>query len=73
MKMTFIVQVFERLQKLNVTMSHSQLTRLVEEMGSNFDAVVIGWRDHLISKIKNTSRTQVFWTLLYANNSCMTA
>ena len=48
-----MLQVYEHLQKLNLSMSHLQLLRLVDKLGMDHDARVLNWRDSLISKIKN--------------------
>ena len=47
MRNTIILQVYDRLQKLNLTMSHPQLLRLVDKLGLHHDARVMEWRDAL--------------------------
>ena len=54
-----MLQVYERLQKLNLSMSHSQLLRLVDKLGMDHDARVLNWRDSLISKMKKSTSAQV--------------
>jgi len=45
------LQVYTRLQKLNLAMSHSSVIRLVENIGTNHDAAVKEWRDTLLASI----------------------
>ena len=49
------VQVFNRLQKLNVCMSHQTTVKLVEMLGSDFDTRVHYWRDSLINDLDNVT------------------
>ena len=44
----FIKQVFQRLQKLNICMSHQSTITLVKQLGSNHDAKVVEWRDDML-------------------------
>lgn len=55
MRNTIILQVYDRLQKLNLTMSHPQLLRLVDKVGLHHDARVMEWRDALMQEILNKS------------------
>lgn len=41
------VKVFERLQKLNICVSHYTTIKLVNEIGSGHDSRVCQWRDSL--------------------------
>ena len=49
------VQVINRLQKLNVCMSHQTTVKLVEMLGSDFDTRVHYWRDSLINDLDNVT------------------
>lgn len=44
-----ILQVYERLQKVNVTMSHKSSVRLLTKLGDRFDTKLTEWRDKTIS------------------------
>ena len=61
-----MIQVYERLQKLNLSMSHSQLLRLVDKLGMDYDARDLNWRDSLISKINTSASKQV-----HVHRGCM--
>lgn len=52
-----MLQVYQRLQRLNLTVSHSSVIRLLESVGEKFDAQVKEWRDVLVSTLD--SRNQV--------------
>ena len=39
--------MYQRLQKLNVTVSHKTVIRLVTALGENHDVRVVEWRDRL--------------------------
>ena len=54
-----MLQVYERLQKLNITVSHRQLLRLIDKLGMNHDGKVLEWRDALVVELKNTTTVQV--------------
>ena len=41
------LQVYERLQKVNVTMSHQVTIRLLTKLGARHDEVVKRWQDAL--------------------------
>lgn len=51
----FHFQVFNRLQKLNICMSHQTTIKLVDMLGSDFDSKVHQWRDSLISALDNVT------------------
>ena len=53
------LQVYERLQKLNFSMSHSQLLRLGDKLGVDHDGRVLKWCDSLSAKMKTSPPTQV--------------
>ena len=53
------LQVYERLQRLNFSMSHSQLLRLGDKLGVDHDGRVLNWRDSLSAKRKTSPPTQV--------------
>ena len=42
----------ERLQKVNLALSHRSLTKLVHLIGQNHDATVKCWRDQLAEELK---------------------
>ena len=63
-----MLQVYDRLQKLNISMSHSQLLRLVDKLGSDHDARVLNWRDSLTAKMENSISPQV---CIYSNVSAI--
>ena len=44
--------MFERLQKLNLTLSHRSVTTLVQLIGKNNDVTVKCWRDQLAEGLK---------------------
>ncbi len=45
-------QVYQRLQKVNVCMSHIVTCRLLESLGDGHDKLVLQWRDNLIESLK---------------------
>lgn len=51
-----IMQVYQRLQKLNLTVSHQTLIKLVDNVGKDHDARVLQWRDILVQKLKRQDR-----------------
>lgn len=51
-------QVYQRLQKLNLTMSHPSLVRLIDKVGEDYDAKVKGWRDAIVANLAS-SQTEV--------------
>ena len=53
------LQVYTRLQKLNLAMSHSSVVRLVENIGTNYDAAVKEWRDTLLASIHSRNHAEV--------------
>lgn len=53
-----VPQVYRRLQKLNLVMSHQVTIRLVNELGVDHDRKVKEWRDALTSCLP-TAGTQV--------------
>ena len=46
------VQVFNRLHKLGLVMSHSSTIRVLEELGSEHDKVVHQWRQELLGSLQ---------------------
>ena len=57
--------MFNRLQKLNLTVSYITVIRLLEKVGEDFDVTVKGWRDRIISTLSSTNgmvRTVQFQT-----------
>lgn len=45
------MQVYERLQKLFVTVSHKSTIRLVKALGKDFDKPVKDWRDSILPSL----------------------
>ena len=41
------MQVYERLQKLNICLSHQMTVKLVNILGHDFDEKVLWWKDAL--------------------------
>ena len=58
-----IMQVFQRLQKLNICMSHQVTTTLVNTLGTNHDMAVLKWRDSLVESLGRSS--EVSYTCMY--------
>ena len=58
------IQVFERLQKLNICMSYRTTIRLVNALGMDYDAVVCKWRDSLVPGLENL--TSVSFLVCYS-------
>lgn len=48
-------QVFQRLQKVNVCLSHQATTTLVNTLGSNHDKSVLQWRDTLADTLGDST------------------
>ena len=46
-------QVFQRLQKLNLCLSHETTVKLVKMLGESFDSEVLEWRDALTSALES--------------------
>lgn len=42
-----IMQVFVRLQKLCLSMSHKRVTSMIDDLGKDHDQEVLKWRDGL--------------------------
>ena len=53
-----MLQTYIRLQKLNLTVSHPSLIRLLNKVGSTFDEKAKKWRDGLLNLLQ-TSETCV--------------
>ena len=52
---TCFMQVYTRLHKLNLTVSHKSLTKLVGTLGNDFDLIVMrDWRDPYIPLLNAT-------------------
>ena len=51
-------QVYERLQKVNLTMSHKSCIRLLTKLGDGFDARAMEWRDE-ITRLLDSSHGEV--------------
>ena len=58
------LQTYTRLQKLNLTVSHPSLIRLLNKVGSTFDEKATIWRDGLLNLLR-TSETSVRLLLQY--------
>ena len=42
------LKVYERLQKLNLSVSHMSVNRLIDSVGEDFDQQVMEWRESFI-------------------------
>ena len=49
-----IIQVYQRLQPLNITVSYSSLLQLLKEVGENHDARVKDWKAAIVESMKNS-------------------
>ena len=54
----FQFQVYERLQKLCITVSHKSMIHLLDDVGKDFDRVVCEWRDSFIPLLGVNEVTQ---------------
>lgn len=52
-----ILQTFNRLQRLNLTMSYRSLIRLLDKVGAKYDEKTKQWRDDLIASLKSSETT----------------
>jgi len=62
------MQVFQRLQKLNLCVSHQILTSIINTAGTNFDEKVCQWRSSLhgeLQKVVEVSNFPVATFLCY--------
>ena len=50
-----VLQIYTRLQKLMLCMSHKTTIRLVDQMGKNHDSDVCGWRDEILKTMTQPS------------------
>lgn len=66
------LQVYTRLQKLNLAMSHSSVIRLVEKIGTNHDAAVKEWRDTLLASIHSRNPDAEVIHLIQCVATCLT-
>ena len=57
-----MLQTYTRLQKLNLTVSHPSLIRLLNKLASSFDEKAKGWKDGLLHLLhaSETSVSDVF-------------
>ena len=46
------LQVFNRLQKLALCMSHRSTVRLIEQLGRGHDSALIQWRDNVMPLVQ---------------------
>ena len=51
----YYAQVFQRLQRLNVCMSHQVTSGLVDALGRDHDVKALQWREKLLAEL-NTNR-----------------
>lgn len=58
--------MYERLQRVNVTMSHKSCVRLVTKLGQGFDCKLTEWRDNAITQLKILHQVR-FLLLNYCN------
>ena len=61
------LQVFQRLQKLNICMSHQASVTLVNKLGSDYDAKVIEWRESLLEGIEEVMQSNCIYKYSYHN------
>ena len=54
--MSYYLEVYQRLQRLNLTVSHSFIIRLVERVGKNYDERVKAWRDSIITQLDDNDK-----------------
>jgi hypothetical protein len=47
-------QVYERLQKINLCVSHSTMYRMLEKLGIGHDSEVLKWKDELEKRVLST-------------------
>ncbi len=59
-------QVYQRLQRLNLTLSHMSLLRLLSEMGANYDVFVVEWCKSLKSNLQGSKVSQSFFIVNFA-------
>ena len=50
-----ILQVYQRLAKLNVTVAHSSVIRLLDSIGNDFDKQVKDWRNGLLPLLSSSN------------------
>lgn len=53
------LQVFQRLQRLNLCMSHQLTSKLITTIGRGFDAKVYQWKHALLSEVEATTDSDV--------------
>jgi len=54
-----VLQVFQRLQKFNICMSHQVTSILISAIGADFDAEVHKWKHDGQSELEQTSELEV--------------
>ena len=65
---TFL-QVYERLQKVNLTMSHRVVVRLVTKLGVGHDAKVKEWQNFLASRLDAGNKVSLPAQIVYMCNT----
>ena len=48
----FILQVYVRLQKLMLSMSHPAALATIDKLGANFDSPVLQWKENLVERTR---------------------
>lgn len=59
--------MYQRLQKLNVTLSYSAVNRLVYDLSVDHDVMVLQWRDRLAQSLENQQHEVFNHPILFTN------
>ncbi len=51
----FIIKVYQRLHKLNISVSYSTMIRLLDNVGKDFDLQVRDWRNRVVATLDQTN------------------
>lgn len=70
--MFIVPQVYSRLQKLNLVMSHQVTIRLVTKLGMEHDGKVKEWRDVLTSSLQTADTEVKSYIIIYIYNIALT-
>lgn len=55
----YVIQVFQRLQKLNLCMSHQVTSTLISTIGKDYDAKVHQWKQDVLVEVDSTVEAEV--------------
>ena len=61
------IQVYDRLQKLHLATSSKSVTRLIHQIGQDFDADVREWRDQITAVLEKKVGNEY---IIIFNNRC---